>query len=90
MMRLQWTKDLDIETLEARGHWATMEVIGGRDIPSAALRKYREDLQIESSSSYPLGLDICHEICSHVSVYQSEGVASHDLSIFHGGHDRYS
>ena len=25
MMRLQWTHDLDIETLEARGHWATME-----------------------------------------------------------------
>ena len=24
-MRLQWTQDLDIETLEARGHWATME-----------------------------------------------------------------
>ena len=25
MMRLQWNQDLDIETLEARGHWATME-----------------------------------------------------------------
>lgn len=25
MMRLQWTHDLDIDTLEARGHWATME-----------------------------------------------------------------
>ena len=25
MMRLQWTQDLDIETLEARCHWATME-----------------------------------------------------------------
>ena len=25
MMRLQWTQDLDIETLEPRGHWATME-----------------------------------------------------------------
>ena len=25
MMRLQWTQDFDIETLEARGHWATME-----------------------------------------------------------------
>ena len=25
MMRLQWTQDLDIETLEARGHWETME-----------------------------------------------------------------
>ena len=25
MMRLQWTQDLDIDTLEAKGHWATME-----------------------------------------------------------------
>ena len=25
MMRLQWTQDLDIGTLDARGHWATME-----------------------------------------------------------------
>ena len=25
MMRLQWTQDLDIETLDARGHWTTME-----------------------------------------------------------------
>ena len=25
MMRLQWSQDLDIDTLEARGHWATME-----------------------------------------------------------------
>ena len=24
-MRLQWSQDLDIETLDARGHWATME-----------------------------------------------------------------
>ena len=24
MMRLQWVRDLDIETLEAKGHWATM------------------------------------------------------------------
>ena len=25
MMGLQWTQHLDIETLEARGHWETME-----------------------------------------------------------------
>ena len=55
MMRLQWTQDLDIETLEARGHWATMEVVEGRDIPSVALRKkyihptrYRQIVETES------------------------------------------
>ena len=25
MMRLQWTQDLDVESLEARGHWVSME-----------------------------------------------------------------
>ena len=25
IMRLQWTQDLDIETLESKDHWATME-----------------------------------------------------------------
>ena len=25
IIRLQWTQDLDTETLDARGHWATME-----------------------------------------------------------------
>ena len=25
MMRLQWTSDLDIDALEAKRHWATME-----------------------------------------------------------------
>lgn len=24
MMRLQWTQDFDVETLEAKGHWATV------------------------------------------------------------------
>ena len=25
MMRLQWTRELDIDALEAKGHWATPE-----------------------------------------------------------------
>jgi len=45
MMRLQWTQDLDIETLEARVHWVTM----GES--SDALRNHLKDLQIDSSSS---------------------------------------
>ena len=32
MMRLQWTQDLDIETLDARGHWATMEELNVKKI----------------------------------------------------------
>ena len=65
-------------------------VVRGHEIPTVVLREYREDLQNESKSSEPLGIDICHKICSHVSVHPSEGVTPHDLSIFDGGHDSYS
>jgi len=43
MMRLQWKQDLDLDTVDARGHCG---VFGGREISSAALQKYSEDLEI--------------------------------------------
>ena len=83
MMRLQWTQDLDIQTLEARGHWATMEEL--LEVVKFHLPRYENTVKIsKSSSTEPLRLGICHEISSHVSVHQSEGVTSHDLSIFYG------
>ena len=90
MMRLQWTQDLDIETLEARGHWATMEEL--LEVVKFHLLRYKNTVKICKSSPAQINPSdlICHEICSHVSVHQSEGVASHDLSIFDGGHDCYS
>ena len=36
MMRLQWTSELDIDALEAKGHWATLELlleVVGRYLP---------------------------------------------------------
>ena len=36
MMRLQWTSELDIDALEAKGHWATLEElleVVGRYLP---------------------------------------------------------
>ena len=74
MMRLQWTQDLDIETLDARGHWATW----------TSLRNHREDVQDKSRSSQPLGLNIWHEICGGVFVHQGEGFSDYDLSVFDG------
>ena len=47
MMRLQWTQD----TESKRPLGNNGGVAGGREIPSAALQKYRKNLQIESSSS---------------------------------------
>ena len=48
MMRLQWTQDLDIETLEARGHWATMEEL--LEVVKFHLPRYENTLKICKSS----------------------------------------
>ena len=48
MMRLQWTKDFDIETLEARGHWATMEEL--LDVVKFHLPRYENTVKICKSS----------------------------------------
>ena len=40
MMRLQWTQDLDVETLEARGHWASMEEL--LEVVSFHLPRYEQ------------------------------------------------
>ena len=44
MMRLQWTQDLDIETLEARGHWATMEEL--LDVVTFHLPRYENTVKM--------------------------------------------
>ena len=48
MMRLQWTRDLDIETLEARGHWATMEEL--LEVVKFHLPRYKNTVKICKSS----------------------------------------
>ena len=48
MMRLQWTQDLDIETLEARGHWATMEEL--LEVVKFHLPRYENTVKICKSS----------------------------------------
>ena len=48
MMRLQWTQDFDIETLEARGHWATMEEL--LEVVKFRLPRYENTVKICKSS----------------------------------------
>ena len=48
MMRLQWTQNLDIETLEARGHWATMEE--WLEVVKFHLPRYENTMKICKSS----------------------------------------
>ena len=48
MMRLQWTHDFDIETLEARGHWATMEEL--LEVVKFHLPRYENTVKICKSS----------------------------------------
>ena len=48
MMRLQWTQDFDIETLEARGHWVTMEEL--LEVVKFHLPRYENTVKICKSS----------------------------------------
>ena len=48
IMRLQWTQDFDIETLEARGHWATMEEL--LEVVKFHLPRYENTVKICKSS----------------------------------------
>jgi len=48
MMRLQATQDLDIETLETRGHWATMEEL--LEVVKFHLPRYENTVKINKSS----------------------------------------
>ena len=48
MTRLQWTQDLDIETLEARGHWATMAEL--LEVVKFHLPRYENSVKICKSS----------------------------------------
>ena len=49
MMRFQWTQDFDIETLEARGHWATMEELV--EVVKFHLLRYENTVKICRSST---------------------------------------
>ena len=40
MMRLQWTQDLNVKSLEARGHWASMEEL--LEVVSFDLPRYEQ------------------------------------------------
>ncbi|XP_032230259.2 uncharacterized protein LOC116613868 [Nematostella vectensis] len=43
MMRLQWTSDLDIDVLEAKGHWASLDEL--LEVVSRYLPRYEEVLK---------------------------------------------
>ena len=42
-MRLQWTQDFDVESLEARGHWASMEEL--LEVVSFQLPRYEQTVK---------------------------------------------
>ena len=90
-MRLQWTQDLDIETLDARGHWATMEEL--LEVVTFHLPRYENTVKTCKTipgKVNPIGLNICHEICRSVFVHQGEGISAYDLSVFASGHGQSS
>ena len=82
MMRLQWTQDLDVETLEAKGHWATMEEL--LEVVSFHLPRYEQTVktcQNEPGQVNPSDLTFATQSFGHLLVHQGERIASHDLSV---------
>ena len=71
MMRLQWTSELDIDPLEAKGHWTTLEELGSRGATLAALRKRAEVMQGKSRFDIPACLIFCYQISRRISPYMS-------------------
>jgi len=89
-MRLQWTQDLDIETLDVRGNWATMEEL--LEVVTFHLPRYENTAKTCKTSPGQVNPsdNICHEICCGVFVHQGEGVSPYDLSVLDRGHGQNS
>ena len=87
MRRFQWTQDLDIGTLDARGHWATMEEL--LEVVTFYWPRYGNTVmtcKTISGQVNPSDLTFATKFFHCVFVHQSEGISSYDLSVFDGGH----
>ena len=68
MMRLQWSQDLDIDTLEARGHWATMEEL--LQVVTFHLPRFEDTVKTCKNCPGQVNpSDFCHEVCVNVPVH---------------------
>ena len=70
MMRLECTQDLDFESLETRGHWASMEEL------LEVVPRYKQTVKVCQTDP---GLVKPKKICGHLLVHQGERIVSHDL-----------
>ena len=67
MMRLQWTNELDIDTLESKGHWATLEEI--LEVVKRCLTRYENVLKAGTVSPLEVAFAKNMHSCG-ISVYQ--------------------
>jgi len=73
MMRLQWTSELGIDALEAKGHWATLEepleVVVGRCLPryESVLKSCKDNPGSISPFDLPFQ---CYQISRRIFVHQ--------------------
>lgn len=92
MVKLHGTEDFDIETLEARGHWATMEEL--LKVLKFHLPRYVEifkpsPAQEPLAQVNPSDLTFATKFVAMYLFIKVKRVMSHDLSICDGGHDYY-
>ena len=55
-MKVQWNKELDIETLKSKGRWATLKeyITASYPIPSQSLQTYSRKVQSEWTFCYTI------------------------------------
>ena len=84
MMWLQWTSELDIDALEAKGHRATVEEL--LEVVGCYLLCYESMLKSCKEKGAVLPVDFfCHQIFGRLFIRQGQGLAPHDMSVLNSG-----
>ena len=64
MIILQWSQDLDIDILEAQGHWATMDEL----LQVVTFHLPRFENTVKACKNCPCQVNFCREVCVNVPV----------------------
>ena len=78
-MRMNFNVELDMETLEHKGHWATM-----KELPHVIpfhLPRYKRILELCKKNSVNRRPHICNTVYRNISVFEGQRHTAHDISI---------
>ena len=92
MMRLQWTSEVDINSLEAKGHWATLEEL--LEVVGHYLPRYDSVLTScngKPSAVLPTDLSFGTKfVAVYFFFYKRQGLVPHVISVVNNGNGEQS